>query len=161
MGGIGSGPWGGRGSRYLTVEQCYGLDLAFLKRAGYLVPGGKASGSWKWTTGDAPEVTAQVAVVIDVRDTAEPTFTITYKAGDEPIEIHGRLLTARPELGGVRYWFQCPRCGMRKRCLYAHDRYGRHRFACRRAQGLRYCSHRESREDRLCRKARKQSAAGR
>jgi hypothetical protein len=129
--------------------------LARLKRASYLVPGAKVTGSQRWSTGNDSDITAAVAMAIDLRDLDAPKFTITYKAGDEPIEIHGRLLTTQPELGGVRYWFQCPRCGMRRRWLYAHDRYGRHRFACRRCQGLRYYSHRESREDRLCRKAKK------
>jgi hypothetical protein len=39
--------------------------------------------------------------------------------------------------------------------LYAYPAHGRERFKCRRCQGLRYYSHRESREDRLSRKARK------
>ena len=155
MGGPGSGPWGGRGSRYLAAEHCYGLDLAALNRRGYLKPQFQCSGSWSWTTGDDPEPTAQVGVTIDLRDLEAPTFTIEYKVGDEPVTVHGRLRTTRPNLGGVRYWFGCPRCGMPRRVLYAYPSSGRCGFMCRRCRGVRYRSHRESREDRLSRKARK------
>ena len=155
MGGIGSGPWGGRGSRYLAAEHCYGLDLAALNRRGYVKPRYQCSGAWRWTTGDDPEPTAEVGVALDLRELEAPTFTIEYKLGDQPITVHGRLLTTRPPLGGVRYWFQCPRCGMPRRVLYAYPSAGRCRFMCRRCQGLRYRSERESREDRLSRKAQK------
>jgi hypothetical protein len=154
MGGIGSGRWGG-GSRYLAAEQCYGLDLAALKRAGHLRPGAKVDGPWEWTCNGDPDTVATVHVEIDLRELDAPTFVITYKAGDELIEIRDRLLITHPRLGGVRYWFACPRCRMPRRVLYAHPGYGRNRFACRRCHGLRYYSHRESRPDRLCRKARK------
>ena len=154
MGGLGSG--GSRsGSRFLAAEACYGLDLASLRQAGYFVPGKEASGAWSWWTNNDPDPSATVGVAIDLRDLEAPTFTITYKAGDEPITIRGQLITTRPQYGGVRYWFRCPRCWQRRRVLYAHASGGRHRFACRRCQGLRYYSHRESRPDRLSRKAKK------
>ena len=50
MGGFGSGRSTG-GSRYMTVEQCYSLDLATLAHSGYLAPGMKASGLRQWMTG--------------------------------------------------------------------------------------------------------------
>ena len=154
MGGFGSGRSSG-GSRYLTVEQCYSLDLAMLAHSGYLAPGMKASGSRQWMTGDNPEPTAEAGVSIDLRDPAAPTFTISYLADGEPVELRGRLLTTRPRYAGVRYWFQCPRCGMRRRVLYAYPRWGRECFACRRCQGLRYYSHRENDAERSLRRARK------
>jgi hypothetical protein len=154
MGGLGSGRQYG-GSRYLATERCYGLDLAALRRVGYVVPGREASGAWRWYTGDNPEPSGEVEVAIDLRNLDDPAFRITYKVGDEPLEIRGCLVTSTPQYGGVRYWFACPRCGMRRRVLYAYPQLGRHRFACRRCHGLRYYSHRESRLDRLSRKAKK------
>jgi hypothetical protein len=68
---------------------------------------------------------------------------------------HGDLETTRPQYGGVRWWFTCPRCGRRRRVLYAYTITGWHRFACRRCHGLRYYSQRESPQDRLARKTRK------
>jgi hypothetical protein len=150
---------GRSGSRYLTVEQCYGLDLANLRRAGFFdVPNVKATSPWRWTTGDDPTVTAEVELTIDLR-VDPPRYRISYAAdspaGPEPVEIRGQLLTTRPQYGGVRYWWACPRCDQRRRVLYVYPRHGRHRFACRRCQGLRYYVHRETRTDRLHRRAKK------
>jgi hypothetical protein len=153
MGGFGSGR---SGSRFLTVEQCYALDLADLARVGYLAPGRMATGSRQWVTSRVPEaIDAEAEVSLDLRNPEAPAFRISYRADEEPIEIRGRLLTTRPQLGGVRYWFQCPRCWQRRRVLYAYPARGRERFACRRCQGLRYYSHRESQADRCLRRARK------
>jgi hypothetical protein len=153
VGGLGSGRSGG--SRFLAAEQCYGLDLAALNRAGFLEPLAKVSGPWRWNTNTDPETTAAVSVALDLRQLDSPTFTITYAAGEEPSSISGALLTTCPGYGGVRYWFECPRCGRRRRVLYAYPSLSRKRFACRRCHGLRYYSHRESREDRCLRRARK------
>lgn len=161
MGGPGSG-WHSRGSRYLTVEACYKLDLADLARAGFLSHGGyKVTGPWSWTTRgghrDGEETTVQVE--IDLRDLAAPRFAIFYgtKVGEaeEALGIRGELVTTRPQFGGVRYWYQCPRCWRRVRVLYAYAARGRERFSCRRCQGLRYYAHNESRPERLHRRARK------
>ena len=156
MGGLGSG--GSRSSsRYLTVEQCYDLDLADLARAGFLEhPGHAVIGRWSWTTrGGHRDGHAQaVQVKIDRRE--EPgRFAIYYgeDTGDDAPAVCGKLTTTLPHLGGVRYWWRCPRCGRRRRVLYAHPTSGRERFMCRRCQDLRYYSHRESAPDRLHRKA--------
>lgn len=147
---------GRSGSRYLTVERCYGLDLAKLTQLGFLSPGKKATGPWCWASSDKPDETAAtVEVTCDLRELDAPTFTILYKSGEERIEIQGALLTTQPHYGGIRYWFGCPRCGMARRWLYAYPQTRRHRFACRRCHGLRYYSHRESHPDRLSRKAKK------
>jgi hypothetical protein len=135
--------------------------VASLKRSGYFDnPGMAATGSRQWFTGDdSTTVTAEVEVTVDLRQPDAPAFRLTYAATTdgiaEDVRIVGELLTTRPQLGGIRYWFACPRCGRRRRVLYSYPRPGRHRFACRRCHGLRYYSHRESREDRLCRRAKK------
>src|SRR3954464_10050201 len=45
-----------------------------------------------------------------------------------------RLLTTHPHLGGVRYWYECPRCQRRVGKLYIAD--ARSDFACRRCYRL-------------------------
>lgn len=155
MGGPGSGKWGYGGSRYLTTEQCYDLDIADLRRAGMFRPGAKASTTWEWWTNNDPERSSTVGVEIDLRDLEAPQFAVRYAIGEEPLSFLGWLETTRPQYGGVRYWFRCPRCGRRRRVLYVYPSNGWKRFACRRCHGLRYYSHRESPQDRLARRARK------
>jgi hypothetical protein len=162
MGGLGSGGYS-RSSRYLTVEECYKLDLADLALAGFFAhPGKKATGPWSWTTRgghrDGEETTVQME--IDLRDLEAPRFAIYYRAraegeADGAPAVSGELVTTRPQFGGVRYWYQCPRCWRRVRVLYAYPARGRERFSCRRCQGLRYYVHSESQPDRLSRHARK------
>lgn len=160
MGGPGSG-WNCRGSRYLTAEQCYALDMVHLSKRGFLdVPNTKATAPWTWVTtgGDRDGEEATVQVSLDLR-TDPATYTIEYAvvSGQErrPFQLTGELLTTTPRYGGVRYWWACLRCGRRVRVIYAYPRAGRNRFWCRSCQGLRYYSHRESVPDRLLRKSRK------
>jgi hypothetical protein len=126
----------------------------------FRVPNVKATADWRWTTGDSPDVTAEAQIEIDLR-ADPPEYRISYKAEvqgqeqREDVEIRGRLIVTQPRYGGARYWFACARCGRQRRILYMYPSWGRHRFACRRCHGLRYHVHRESRPDRLIRKARK------
>jgi hypothetical protein len=151
---------GRSGSRYLTAERCYRLDLAAVRRRGYFdVPNVEASSPWQWTTGDSPEVTAEVELAIDLR--CDPAryrihYAVTSDAGQRtPVTITGELLTTRPRYGGVRYWWACPRCGLPRRILYCYPARGRQRFACRRCHGLRYAVERQTVTDRLHRRAQK------
>jgi hypothetical protein len=157
MGGIGSGsPYG---SRFRSIESSYGLDLARVQRAGYLVPGRKTAGAWKWWTGDDPEPTCVVGLEFDLRDADAPTYRIQYTStvratGEtEEVDILNDLLCSEPLYGGTRYWFRCPQCWWHRRVLYAPQ--GAVRFACRRCHRLRYASQREREPDRLLRRARK------
>jgi len=139
MRGMGSG--GSRfGSRYLSVERCYALDIAALRRAGFLAresagrPVNTLSGPWTWTTsgGDRNGEETTATVQFDWRfdetrypgDT--PRFAIYYgRATTEaelaalPVWSRGYLSTTTPPLGGVRYWWECPQCWHRCRVLYA------------------------------------------
>lgn len=161
MGGAGSG-WNYRGSRYLTVEACYDLDIASLRQAGFFCrPGSKASAPWSWTSsggGRDGEVTT-VQVEIDLTDAEAPRFAIFYgtktSGGEDALGIRGELVTTTPQYGGVRYWFQCPRCWGRRRVLYAYPMRGRERFWCRRCQNLRYYVHNEGPAYRYARRAKK------
>ena len=54
-----------------------------------------------------------------------------------------RLLTTNPHLGGVRYWYECPRCHRRAAKLYVAD--AESELACRRCWRLVYSvQHRKS-----------------
>jgi hypothetical protein len=166
MGGIGSGS--SRSSRFLTVEQCYDLDLADLARAGFVShPGYAVTGPWSWTTNgghrDGEETTVQVRIDRRVKGPEDPDaparFAIFYGANREPAEdapaVRGELLTTAPALGGIRFWWRCPQCWRRARVLYAYPAKGRERFACRRCQNLRYYSSNESPAYRALRRGRK------
>jgi hypothetical protein len=169
MGGAGSG-WGGRGSRYLTVEQCYDLDLAELAKVGFFRRRDcKVSCPWTWTTrgGHRDGQVTTVQVEIDFRPDPSrygdaPRFAILYgtrptdgSSPEEALGVRGNMTTTEPRYGGVRYWWECPQCWRRCRVLYAYPAQGRERFMCRRCQGLRYYVHNESHPDRLHRRARK------
>ena len=157
MGGLSSGcPFG---SRFRSVEASYGLDLASVRRAGYLQAGAKASGGWKWWTDDDPEPTCTVGLEFDLRTPSDPRYRIHYRStrvdtGEyEDIDIGAELYRSDPPYGGARYWFSCPRCWRRRRVLYLPP--NDVRFACRICHRLRYRTQRERDPDRLLRKARK------
>jgi hypothetical protein len=166
MGGLGSGGSRG-GSRYLTVEQCYALDLAALAKMGFFdrTEDCLVSCPWTWATRgghrDGEETTVQVE--LDFRSDPTrfgdaPRFAILYggeSASGERRGVRGNLTTTETRFGGVRYWWSCPGCWGRCRVLYAYPARGRERFCCRRCQGLRYYVHSESAPDRLTRRARK------
>jgi hypothetical protein len=64
----------------------------------------------------------------------------------ESLDYPVRLVTTRPHLGGMRWWFICPLvvndrpCGRRVTKLYGHVRY----FGCRTCTGLVYRSSQEA-----------------
>ena len=70
-----------------------------------------------------------------------------HRADGEVAEVATVYLeSTRMYFGGRRLWFRCPRCDRRCRVLF-----GTWRIACRRCHGLRYCSQRETKEDRATR----------
>jgi len=73
----------------------------------------------------------------------------------EPLAINDTILLepSRPPLGGLRWWFICPRLNRRVRKLYL-PLGGRH-FWSRRSYRLAYASQRETVSDRAMRRARK------
>jgi hypothetical protein len=77
-----------------------------------------------------------------------------YWSGEElKIDDKIYLATTRPHLGGLRWWFVCPRLNRRVRKLYL-PLGGRH-FWSRHAYQLAYASQRETKYDRALRRARK------
>jgi hypothetical protein len=79
---------------------------------------------------------------------------IDYWTG-EPLAMNDAILleASRPPLGGLRWWFICPRLNRKVRKLYL-PLGGRH-FLSRRAYRLPYASQRETVSDRAMRRARK------
>ena len=78
----------------------------------------------------------------DTRDTRSPEW-ISYRIP---------LSWSQPHYGGWRYWFCCPGTGKRAAKLFLPR--GGHRFLSREAYRLGYACQRETRTDRVMRKAR-------
>lgn len=144
MGGPGSGNWVRWGPAKRRVEQCDDLDTTFLRRKGWLHPGGVASGPVKWTYSPGGAI-SQLTLTTDLSDPARPVAHLSYTLGDEALAYSVRLVTTRPHYGGVRWWFLCPLrprgvpCLRRVRKLYRDGRY----FGCRHCHDLTYRSRQE------------------
>jgi hypothetical protein len=114
MGGHGSGRW-----RYhtekTTIENCFKLDavalredLAVLQMGRYTGIGLRGRGTLEYDI----ERNGQDGFVVDIR-----------RAGygpSHPVVLSERCLltSTTPRYGGRRWWFLCPRCRRRCRCLY-------------------------------------------
>src|SRR5262245_1290156 len=111
-------------------------------------------GSEQWGISRRP--LAEGTLRIDVTEFArkEPSLTDRHtlkvqcrRANCERVEVATIYLESTPMyFGGRRLWFRCPRCDGRCRVLY-----GTWRFACGRCHRLRYCSQKETKEDRATR----------
>jgi hypothetical protein len=135
MGGYGSGPGGGRP----TVESSLRLDLPQLRRAGFLKPGCRVSGTWQWSRQGEPA--GSVSIIVALEPEERSSMTISFLRGGEPIlqEIH---LVAMPmRFGGWRWFALCPLDG--RRCTTLVLPSGGRRFASVRAYRLPYASQRE------------------
>ena len=82
-------------------------------------------------------------VGVEVNTIGEPYARIRYGISDgkgnmSPYDSRIRLITTPCNLGGVRYWFECPECGKRVGGLYLV--LGRTHFRCRLCNNLTYRS---------------------
>lgn len=146
MGGIGSGQ-GFRWSSKATTESQHRVDIRWLKRRGYLRPGG--TGSMTWSRGG--EQTGSIGFRMK-----QNQIVLSYRHkpngdGWEPVEQVIWLDRTRCNFGGQRTWFRCPRCRRRVAILYGASKY----FLCRHCYDLAYNSQQLSPGDRLMEKARK------
>jgi hypothetical protein len=134
----------GRYGAKQTAEATKSLDINWLGRKGYLVPG--LSYSLSWTQGGEP--------VGSIGIRSEPSsIVLDYRwrqFGREWEDVTERIyLTSTPcNYGGYRRWFVCPHCSRRVGKLYLTTKY----FWCRRCSNLAYASQRCDRMDRLTRK---------
>lgn len=150
MGGYGSGRAWWRRTR-LETDHALALDVRWLARRGYLPQEGQLrTGSLEWSS--RGKVTASIGVRSDGRDPDGLTlFYRTRRQGEEWVDVEDRLSLTSTDCnyGGSRVWFVCPGCGSRRAVLYNVSG----RFRCRVCQDLAYSSTRETRTDRMMRRA--------
>lgn len=135
MGGYGSGPGGGRP----TVEGSLRLELPRLRRAGYLKPGCRVSGTWSWSRGGDPSGSVSLACTVDPEGTSEMVISFSHKG--EPVTQRIRLEGEPMRFGGWRWYARCPFSG--RRCTTLVMPNGGHRFASVKAWRLPYASQNE------------------
>jgi hypothetical protein len=152
MGGPGSGRWVHAVTKP-TVEGCHSLDVSKWVRDGVIAPGRVWTGSTTWTDPVISEVRSSISVEATCRDDAgvvRLTYTRTQHDGEkESLDYSVRLVTTRPHLGGLRWWFVCPLlmngvpCARRVAKIYRRGRY----FGCRNCHGLAYRSSQAAHQD--------------
>jgi hypothetical protein len=134
MGGIGSGPRPGFGTG--TCEERGAIDLAWVRRQGWLSPGG--GGTLGWTRHGRPLGSVRLSI-------GEHGVQITRPDGRSEFAF---FTHTRAAFGGWRVWFACPACERPCRVLYDGAR-----FRCRRCHGLRYTTQRQRSFDRVITRA--------
>jgi hypothetical protein len=149
MGGPGSGRWVHAATKP-TVEGSYALDSRKWTRELIIQPHGRWIGSTTWRHLDTQEVLSSIGVEISCEEdfgVVRLKYTRTQNDGEkEDLDYPARLVTTRPHLGGLRWWFVCPLvrdgipCARRVAKLYRRTRY----FGCRRCLGLAYRSSQEA-----------------
>jgi hypothetical protein len=147
MGGFGSGRSGGRP----TTSDGLTLDLAKLLRDRLFRPGQAWGGSLVWTnttTGArVGSITYQAHLGAD-RGRVRLLYTSTnHWNGEKRDSDYWIELDTTPQpFGGHRWWFRCPRTGVRVAKLYLPP--GAYTFASRQTYGLAYQSQRQTPYDR-------------
>lgn len=150
MSGYGSGRTGGRPTYESTGSLV--LRTTSFARAG-LCFGLRGTVTLTFTCEGEPFA---VAITIDTMDRDCPYIELEHERrtappAEERYKI-GLQTTPQP-LGGVRWWFRCPRTGRRAVRLFLPR--GGHQFWSRHAYGLGYASQRESAMDRAWRRGSK------
>lgn len=147
MGGYGSGRTGGTCTAEGTAS--YVLTAKMLKSLPHLTSC-TAEGTWRWSDGFT------LSYLIDARNPNFPILRLTHETRDgaeESTTYEVRLTSMPTSFNGRRWWFECPSVRSRIFKLYLPN--GGRRFLSRRAYRLGYACQRETRVDRLMRKARK------
>ena len=150
MGGYGSG----RGGGTATAEGCNSriLSAKMLRTMPHNVPENHvatARGSLTFSDGFIVKYLFSVSA-------SERYIELTHKTRDDDereVTYRVNLLETPCPLGGYRWWFSCPFKGRRAFRLFLPN--GASRFASRSAYRLGYACQRETRVDRLMRKAQK------
>jgi hypothetical protein len=150
MGGHSSGRYRTRNRG--AIEQTLRLDLAQLRRMGFVRPGGAVSRLHYWTC--RGERSGSISLKVDLTSLDDAHAILTYSANDVPKVQRVQLAVAPCRFGGHRFYWVCPVTG--RRCTVLA--YGAGRFASRQAQRLTYWSQSEDALDRL-RRARDKAEA--
>ena len=129
----------GRPLQRYPVESAYRLDLAKLRRWGWLRPGNLTTGTMRWAYpwGDPEEA------LVTLNLGPAQILSVQFK-GEAAQLIH--LESSPQRFGGVRWWLVCPSSGRRCRVLYKPN--GGRSFASRQAWGLVYRTQQMSPADR-------------
>ncbi len=136
-----------------VVEDSWRLDLSHCIRQGMIRPGLFVAGKMTWTLTRTGEVAATIGYDANLVDPADAWIRLYYattiqRTGEKRYNNYLiRLECTRPNYGGLRWWFICPKTSRRVRVLYLPPSGGTV-FACRQAWGLAYHSQRISPEDR-------------
>src|SRR5258706_11245377 len=131
MGGYLSG--GGRGAG--KCEAMHRIEMAWLRKQGYLNPGRWATISW--SRGHEP--TGRIGTRAH-----EGWLELNYSVNGEPIKDAVYYRRTRTNFCGWRDWFECPNCSRACSALY-----GGKYFRCRRCYRLNYSSQYEEAWERL------------
>tara|TARA_R110002124_G_scaffold66612_4_gene181274 strand:+ start:8839 stop:9483 length:645 start_codon:yes stop_codon:yes gene_type:complete len=156
MGGIGSGRYGGRP----TVEGGLVLDINKLLSDG-LLNHKLSSGTLTWSNVRTGEKIASICYHLN-RGDSSGELRLKYRSTRydglvRDMDYQIALQTTAQRLGGVRWWFSCPRTW--RRCAKLYLPTGAFSFASRQAYRLAYTSQRETNYDRHLRQAFKIQAA--
>lgn len=150
MGGYGSGRSGGRP----TVEGSLRIELPALRRAGFLQPRARVSGTWSWSR--AGEPCGSVGLACEIGADYRGWLDIDFSRNGEPVSQHIFLEPVPLPFGGHRWYARCPMDG--RRCTTLVMPNGGHRFASVKAWRLPYASQREDVYGRAHRKIAKANA---
>lgn len=151
MGGYSSGRYRTRNRG--TVEEALRLDMATLRRLGFLRPGTITTGRVNWTRGGEPA--GSITLKVDLSSLDNAHAVLTYSADGKHTVQRVQLAIDPCRFGGHRFYFLCPVMTWRRCTVLA---YGAGRFASRQAQRLTYASQSADALDRL-RRARDKAEA--
>ena len=147
MGGYGSGRSGGRPT---TDRWAHALTLSKLLRDGLFRPGCAWSGSLVWTNTTTGERVGSISYEAHLRQDSGRVrlrYTTTRWDGERRESDYWIVLETTPQpFGGRRWWFICPRTGVRAAKLHLPN--GAFTFASRQAYRLAYACQREPAHDR-------------
>jgi hypothetical protein len=125
----------------LTVEQSLKLDSSSLigkqrKITSDMLTGNAAAGgsvSWSFGNGRKASIGFQLAT-----NGGAPALYLMYTVNGAQQAQRVTLDAVPCHYGGNRYYFECPQCRRRARCLYLPP--GSNRFGCRQCKRLTYAS---------------------
>jgi hypothetical protein len=146
MGGTGSGRWL-YPDKKRTVEECWAISVSEVAQMVDLRDPGSASKALRPLKPATGKGASSIHCMPKVGNDGKPLLGLSYTVKnslglDHRVEQVVRLQTTRPNFGGVRWWFSCPRmlegeeCGRRVGKLYRPPE-GRY-FACRHCHDLTY-----------------------
>jgi len=140
MGGFRSSRWSNGYERALTVQECYCIKASFFKNRLHNRNGFEGycpiQKQYPYEC-----IKARCELILPYFQNPAAKILFEYPFCDEPpIQVHQNLQfnSTRPIVGGERWWFICPECGVIRSHLYVVP--GEEHFVCREDGGLVYAS---------------------